>query len=353
MKAGLFDRAESAYQALDGTPFDTEARLALLDLHERSRDWRAAVDVAEQLERSGTGSFASRIAHYWCELALEADAAHQTDDADAALARARDVAPTDARPLVLAGERAAARGDHAEALRLWNTLMAVRPAAFNLVVKRLCGERARGRRERERARRRLQSLYDKTPTVDLLETIASLEPDDGARRDAAAGASARASDAGGGAGAAGEPGARRAAQAAPPRPTASRRAWPRAKPPRCATRCDAPPGRCIAIVARPAASRPSTISGNARAASAGTPIRRNAWRTSDDRHAHPRTSSPQARVLVVGDAMLDRYWFGAVERISPEAPVPVVRVNPARKERLGGAANVASTSSRSGAQASC
>jgi D-glycero-beta-D-manno-heptose-7-phosphate kinase len=48
----------------------------------------------------------------------------------------------------------------------------------------------------------------------------------------------------------------------------------------------------------------------------------------------------QARVLVVGDAMLDRYWFGAVERISPEAPVPVVRVT-REEERLGGAANVA------------
>ena len=49
-----------------------------------------------------------------------------------------------------------------------------------------------------------------------------------------------------------------------------------------------------------------------------------------------------ARVLVVGDAMLDRYWFGAVDRISQEAPVPVVRVNPNREqERLGGAANVA------------
>ncbi len=46
------------------------------------------------------------------------------------------------------------------------------------------------------------------------------------------------------------------------------------------------------------------------------------------------------RVLVVGDAMLDRYWFGAVERISPEAPVPVVRVS-REEERLGGAANVA------------
>jgi D-glycero-beta-D-manno-heptose-7-phosphate kinase len=46
------------------------------------------------------------------------------------------------------------------------------------------------------------------------------------------------------------------------------------------------------------------------------------------------------RVLVVGDVMLDRYWMGAVERISPEAPVPVVRVTQ-EQERLGGAANVA------------
>lgn len=57
----------------------------------------------------------------------------------------------------------------------------------------------------------------------------------------------------------------------------------------------------------------------------------------------------RGRVLVVGDAMLDRYWFGGVERISPEAPVPVVRVT--REEvRLGGAANVAMNVKLLGAQ---
>ena len=55
-------------------------------------------------------------------------------------------------------------------------------------------------------------------------------------------------------------------------------------------------------------------------------------------------------MLVVGDAMLDRYWFGAVDRISPEAPVPVVRVN-REEERLGGAANVALNVKTLGAQA--
>jgi rfaE bifunctional protein kinase chain/domain len=47
-----------------------------------------------------------------------------------------------------------------------------------------------------------------------------------------------------------------------------------------------------------------------------------------------------AKVLVVGDVMLDRYWFGDVHRISPEAPVPVLKVERV-EERPGGAANVA------------
>ena len=47
-----------------------------------------------------------------------------------------------------------------------------------------------------------------------------------------------------------------------------------------------------------------------------------------------------ARVLVAGDVMLDQYWMGNVDRISPEAPVPIVTVN-ASEVRLGGAGNVA------------
>lgn len=55
------------------------------------------------------------------------------------------------------------------------------------------------------------------------------------------------------------------------------------------------------------------------------------------------------RILVVGDVMLDRYWFGDVQRISPEAPVPVVRVQRS-DERLGGAANVARNAAVLGAK---
>ncbi len=56
----------------------------------------------------------------------------------------------------------------------------------------------------------------------------------------------------------------------------------------------------------------------------------------------------RGRVLVVGDVMLDRYWFGEVSRISPEAPVPVVKVDRV-EERPGGAANVARNAAALGA----
>jgi rfaE bifunctional protein kinase chain/domain len=76
--------------------------------------------------------------------------------------------------------------------------------------------------------------------------------------------------------------------------------------------------------------------------------------------SHPQTNDmnipskqqlAQARVLVVGDAMLDRYWYGSVDRISPEAPVPVVKVT-REEERIGAAANVAYNVLTLGAQAS-
>jgi len=62
----------------------------------------------------------------------------------------------------------------------------------------------------------------------------------------------------------------------------------------------------------------------------------------------PDTS--KARLLVVGDVMLDRYWFGDVSRISPEAPVPVVKIEKV-EERPGGAGNVARNVAALGANA--
>ena len=174
MKAGLFDRAEAAYKALEGTAFDGEARLALLSLHERARDWRAATDVASELERRGSGSFAARIAHYACELALEADASGHTAQADQELQRARTAAPRAVRPMLLTGQRLARAGDPAAALQQWDQMLAQHPAVWPLVA----GDYARSAlacADCGVAFDQLQAAYEAEPDIDLLQARIELE----------------------------------------------------------------------------------------------------------------------------------------------------------------------------------
>jgi lipopolysaccharide biosynthesis regulator YciM len=176
MKAGLLDRAEDAFRALDGTTYDSEARLALLQLHERARDWRAASDDASRLERAGAGSFASRIAHHWCELALEADARGDAQGAEAALAAARQTSSASARAWVIAGQRLARGGRHAEALAAWTELRQRHPAAFVLVAGEYAASAKACARSGE-ALAVLASMHAEHPSHDMLQAIDQLESD--------------------------------------------------------------------------------------------------------------------------------------------------------------------------------
>jgi lipopolysaccharide biosynthesis regulator YciM len=174
MKAGLFDRAEEAFRALLGTPFETEARLALLALAERSRDWRSAIEVAGQLEKSGTGSFAQRSAHYQCELALEAEERGDAAAATELLDQAQAVAPQAARPLVQRAQRLARQGQHEAALVAWGELRQRCPEAF----VRLAGEYvacAQAAGQADAARQVLQPLFAEQPGIDLLRALALLD----------------------------------------------------------------------------------------------------------------------------------------------------------------------------------
>ncbi len=174
MKAGLFDRAEAAFKALEGTPFETEAHLALLSLAERSRDWRTAADTAALLEKSGLGSFATRIAHYHCELALEADERGDLAGAAALLDMAQTTAPQAARPLVLRAQRLARLGEFTAALSAWNDLRQRGPEAF----ARLAGDYvacAMAAGKPEAAQAALAPLFAQQPSLDLLRALAALQ----------------------------------------------------------------------------------------------------------------------------------------------------------------------------------
>jgi lipopolysaccharide biosynthesis regulator YciM len=174
-RAGLFDRAEAAWRALLDTPYDAEARLALLSLYERSRDWPQAAETAAALDAQGAGSFAVRIAHYHCERALEADAAGRSDEADAALAAARAAAPDAPRPLLLAGQRAAQAGRLDDALAAWDALRERSAELFPLVA----GDYARVAQDAGRAdeaRAALEAASASTPRLELLQALDRLDP---------------------------------------------------------------------------------------------------------------------------------------------------------------------------------
>ncbi|HEY9025145.1 MAG TPA: tetratricopeptide repeat protein, partial [Burkholderiaceae bacterium] len=167
VKAGLFDRAEAAYKALEGTAYHTEARLALLNLYERSRDWRAAIDTAQQLETAGTGSFARRISHYWCELAQVAEDQHHPDEAERALQQALKADPSSARPLVMQGQRLARAGQPAQAFEAWSELRRRDPAAFTLVAGDYAAAAIAAGRGAD-AKATLEKLLADAPRLDFL-----------------------------------------------------------------------------------------------------------------------------------------------------------------------------------------
>jgi lipopolysaccharide biosynthesis regulator YciM len=177
MKAGLFDRAEQAWRALLSTGFAAEAQLALLQLYERSRDWRQAAEMAAALESAGRGDFGQRIAHHWCEIAEEADAQGRGADAQAALAMAEHAAPQAPRPLVLAGRRLADAGRHGEAMTQWERLREHQPAAFTLVGEDYARS-AIAAGEVARARQVLQALFERSPGTSLAQALTLLEPAD-------------------------------------------------------------------------------------------------------------------------------------------------------------------------------
>ena len=184
LKAGLLDHAEAALLKLDGTPFEAQARLALLANYERSRDWPQAAQMAEKLEQAGHGSFAPRLAHYLCEQAAAQVAQGEVEAALQMLQSAITKAP----------EAARARLDLAQVLtgmgqedRAWNTLLQVldsTPPAIPLIASPLaelalrCGKGAV-------TLALFQQLYAEHASLDVLEAIVTLSGADPASQDSA------------------------------------------------------------------------------------------------------------------------------------------------------------------------
>ncbi|WPB57882.1 lipopolysaccharide assembly protein LapB [Xylophilus sp. GOD-11R] len=177
LKAGLLDRAEEALRRLESTPYEEQARLALLAIYERSRDWEQAATITERLTASGQGDFTVRRAHYLCEQAVARSAAGDPDGASGLLQQAVASAPGAPRPRIELALLERRRGRDAEAFDALLQLDALAPAALPLVARVLADSAIATGRTTE-ASALLTARYEASPSLDLLDAIVLLERGD-------------------------------------------------------------------------------------------------------------------------------------------------------------------------------
>jgi len=173
LKAGLLDRAEEALLKLEGTPFEAQARLALLGNSERSRDWVMAAQMAEKLSVAGQGDFSQRQAHYLCEQALTLLAQGQTETAQQLLQQAINTAPDSARARLALADMQMQAGQPAVA---WHTLMQALDFSPNAValIARPLADLALASANAPVTLERLQQLYTQQASLDVLDAIVLL-----------------------------------------------------------------------------------------------------------------------------------------------------------------------------------
>ena len=177
LKAGLLDRAEAALRQLEGTAFEAEARLALLGIYERSRDWAQAADVAARLEGEdpdAVGSMALRQAHYHCEQAHTWRQQGQTTEALALLEQVVARTPTSARAWIALADLRQSLGQPDGALQALDGLVRHCPRHLPLVAHNLA-QWARLCQRTDWARQVLQHHQQtQPPSLDVTQALASL-----------------------------------------------------------------------------------------------------------------------------------------------------------------------------------
>ena len=174
LKAGLLDRAEAALLKLEATPFEAQARLALLANYERSRDWPQAAEIAQKLAKANQGNFSGRLSHYLCEQAAACIASELPQEATALLEEAIETAPAAPRPRIDLARLLANQGALDAAYLTIEKALDAAPQAIPLMAGPL-GEYAAKSAHAARALTRLETQYEQAPSLDVLDAIVALE----------------------------------------------------------------------------------------------------------------------------------------------------------------------------------
>ncbi|MGN6665492.1 MAG: lipopolysaccharide assembly protein LapB [Trinickia sp.] len=168
LKAGLLDRAEEALRRLDAGEYARDAQRALLTIYEIEKEWAKAIDAANRLETMGAEPLVREIAQFHCELAQEALQRKDAVEAAAQLERALSANSGSVRATILAGDVAAASGDHAAAIGIWRRVESQNPSYLPLVAEKLMKAYAALSRSQEGAAL-LTDYVERYGSSDLLD----------------------------------------------------------------------------------------------------------------------------------------------------------------------------------------
>jgi lipopolysaccharide biosynthesis regulator YciM len=170
LKAGLLDRAEETFNLLVDTPYAVQARKALLEIYQREKEWKRAIEAAEGLQQSGAGSRQKEIAQFYCELAEDALVHIAPSDAMQLLDKAIEADRNSVRATILRGDALLAQGDVEGALVAWRRVEQQSVPHVALVAQRLMdGYRKVGRPQE--GVNLLRNYLAEASSIDLIEVV--------------------------------------------------------------------------------------------------------------------------------------------------------------------------------------
>lgn len=176
LKAGLLDRAERTLAALLQTPRADDARLLLLSIYERARDWRQASQIAAELKDRGIADFSARLAHHACELAADALRHADPESAHAQLQAALRHAPTQVRAHVELASLQSQQGQPAHALETLLRCAQAQPRSLPLLARDLARLALQIPQHHAQVVALLTQANAQVPRIDVTLALIELQP---------------------------------------------------------------------------------------------------------------------------------------------------------------------------------
>lgn len=170
LKAGLLDRAEETFNLLVDTQYGAQARRALLEIYQREKEWKRAIEAAQGLQESGAGGRQKEIAQFFCELAQDELVHTHADAALAMLDKALAADRKNVRATMLIGDVYLSKGDVEAALLAWRRVEQQSVPHVALVAQRLMDAYKAVGRAQEGVNL-LKSYLAEASSIDLLEVV--------------------------------------------------------------------------------------------------------------------------------------------------------------------------------------